>query len=951
MTSTVDCRAPGGGPFDDPLPLNGSASDPAPDFPRLVAAAGLRPERALVLARERDALERFVGAARDGRGQVLVIRGETGLGKTTLLEHVITSASGFRAATVCGLESERDLSYAGLQRLCVTMMDHVDALPGPQRDALAAAFGERPGTIDRFLVGLAVLGLINEVSVREPVVCVIDDAQWLDDTSMQVLAFVARRLQTERVALVCAVREPMEALEGLPELVLRGLSHSEAHALLASIFPGPLHERIRDRVVAEARGNVRALFALPYGMMPDQLAGGFGMPAAPPAGDRDAATLRARIDGLPVHTRRLLLVAAAEPEGDPALLWRAAARLGIEPGAADEAESLELLEFGPRVVFRHPSMRSALYHDARFDERRRVHQALADSIDPDTDPDRWAWHRAQATLFPDEDVADTLERSASHAQTQGGFAAAAAFLERSALLTPESDRRAQRALAAAHAKYEAGSLEAASELLTVAADGSFDELERARMERLRAKIAFDRSRGSDAAPLLLRAAKALEPLDVQLARDTYLQAIEAALFAGRLGASCCGLVETAKAARAAPPATAPCAADLLLDGLAILFTDGYSDAAPTLGRALQAFLREDDTRWLGLASCVAGELWDGYAALKLVSRWIQLLRETGALTQLPIALNYLAAVHLHTGEFDYAAGIIDDANAISVATGRARLAYGPMALAAWRGAEARTAELMEASRQDALERGDGRQISHIEYTSAVLYNGLGRYRDALTAVRQGWDREELFSCAVLPELVEAAARSNERELAVLAVERLVERTEVGGTEWALAIQARSVALVTEGPAAEKLYREAIERLGRCPTSTDLARAHLVYGEWLRRERRRVDAREQLRIAHDMLSTMGADAFAARAHRELLATGERSRKRTVETTLDLTPQEAEIARLARAGQSNPQIAGKLFISARTVEYHLHKVFTKLDISSRSELAYRLDVEDEPSSSAS
>jgi DNA-binding CsgD family transcriptional regulator len=879
-----------------------------------------------------------------------VIRGEAGLGKTTLVEHVITSASGFRAASVCGLESERDLSYAGLQRLCVTMMDHADALPDPQRDALAAAFGERPGAIDRFLVGLAVLGLITEVSAREPVICVIDDAQWLDETSMQVLAFVARRIQTERVALVCAVRQPMEALEGLPELVLRGLSHSEAHALLASVFPGPMHARVRDRIVGEARGNMRALFALPYGLVPEQLAGGFGLPSAPPTGDRDAAILRSQLDGLPVHTRRLLLVAAAEPEGDPALMWRAAARLGIEPGAADEAESLELLEFGPRIMFRHPTLRSVVYHDARFDERRRVHQALADSTDPDGDPDRWAWHRAHATLAPDEEVADTLERSAGHAQAQGGFAAAAAFLERSALLTPESGRRAQRALAAAHAKYEAGSLEAASELLTVAADGSFDELERARMERLRAKIAFARHRGSDAAPLLLDAAKALEPLDVQLARDTYLQALEAALCAGRLGASCCGLVEAAKAARAAPPSTAPSAADLLLDGLAILFTDGYSAAAPTLGRAVRAFLSEDDTRWLGLASCVAGDLWDGYAAFKLVSRWIQLLRETGALTQLPIALNYLAAIHLHGGEFESAASIIDDANAISVATGHARIAYGPMALAAWRGAEARATELTAASMQDALARGDGRQISHIEYTSAVLYNGLGRYRDALTALRQAWDREELFSCHVLPELIEAAARTGERELAVTAAERLVERTEVGGTEWALAVQSRSVALVTDGVAAEKLYKDAIERMGRCRATTDLARAHLVYGEWLRRERRRVDAREQLRIAHDMFSAMGADAFAARAHRELLATGERARKRTVETTLDLTPQEAEIARLARAGQSNPQIAGKLFISARTVEYHLHKVFTKLDISSRNELAYRLDLEDEPSSAS-
>jgi DNA-binding CsgD family transcriptional regulator len=738
-----------------------------------------------------------------------------------------------------------------------------------------------------------------------------------------VLAFVARRISSERVALMYAVEEPLEAFEGLPELILHGVSQFEAHALLTSVFPGPLHERVRDRIVAEARGNLRALFALPYS------------PVAEPI----ARSVRSRLEGLTAHTRRLLLIAAADPEGDPVLLSRAATELGIPLGAVDEAEALGLLELGARVAFRHPSMRSVVYDGARFDERRRVHQALADASDPDTDPDRWAWHRGHATLALDEDVAAALERAAGHVPQCGGVAAA--FLERSALLTPDPERRARRALAAAHAKFEAGSLEAASELLVAADEGSFDELERARLERLRAKIAVGVRRGADAVPLLLEAAKRLEPLDVPLARDTYLQALEATFFSGHFDGGWPGLADTAEAARTAPRATAPGAADLLLDGLAVLCTDGYVAAAATLRQAVQAFLHADDTRWLGLAAAVAAELWDDQAVLDLVTRWIRLNRETGALRQLPAALSSLVMIHVHAGELASAAAIIDQANAISDATGVERISHSPMVLAAWRGAEARANELMEAGRRDALTGGDGRKFALIDYARAVLDNGLGRYEDALEALQQVGEPDDLFSCWILPELVEAAARSGKPDRAAMAVERLVESTQMSGTEWALGFQARSVALVTQGPGAEKHYRQAIERFGRCAASAHRARAHLIYGEWLRRERRRIDAREQLRIAYEMFSAMGADAFAARAQRELRATGERARRRIVETTTDLTPQEAEIAGLARAGHSNPQIASKLFISARTVEYHLHKVFTKLGIGSRGELAYNLD----------
>jgi DNA-binding CsgD family transcriptional regulator len=933
-------------PMDDlimegaPDPLELDPGRPPPDLE-------LRPDRTQMFARERPALERVLDGARRGHGQGFVLRGAPGFGKTTLLDHAVSSAPGFRIARVCGVESERDLSYAALHRLCAPISDRVERLPAPQRDALTAAFGERPGgDIDRFFLGLAVLGLVAEVSAQEPLVCLVDDAHLLDESSLQVLAFVGRRLRTHRVALVFAVREPLPELHGISELILRGLTDAEAHALLTSIVPGRLDSRVRDRIVAEAKGNPRALLALSSVPAVEQLAGGFGLPVALPARDAYAECLASRLERLPVQTRRLLLLAAAEPEGDSAVLWRAAARLGIDANAADQAAWLGFLDFGMRVTFCDPRMRSVAYHGAPFDARRRAHQALADAI-AEADPDRWAWHRAHATLAPDADVADDLERAASRARETGGLAAEAAFLERSALLTPDPSRRATRAVAAAHARFDAGSLAAASDLLTVAGAGPLDELERGRLQRLHAKIAFARNDRSDAPRLLLEAAKALAPLDVRLARDTFLEALEAAVFAGSLGTPS-ALRDAAEAARAAPPSPRPCAADLLLDGLAVRFTEGHVAAVPALRRAVQAFCRSDDADWRGLACRAAAEVWDIEALLAIGTRYIRLARDIGALTELPVALNYVASMHVHDGKLASAARLIEEADAISEATGQ-RVALGSLLLAAWRGSEVEAAELVETSRRDARARDDGRQITLTEYTTALLYHGLGRYADAVSALKPAFERDELSSCCwILPELIEAAARSDERDLALKACERLAEQTQASGTEWGLGIEARSLALVTDGPDAEKLHREAIERLARCPAAAHLARAHLLYGEWLRRQHRRMDAREELRIAHDMFSSMGAAAFAGRAHRELLATGERARKRTVETANQLTAQEAQIARLAGDGHSNPQIATTLFISARTVEYHLHKVFTKLGISSRVQITDALELDTTPAS---
>jgi DNA-binding CsgD family transcriptional regulator len=912
--------------------------------------SAVHPRRGLLgRRRECEALDRQLRSVWAGRSSVLVLRGEAGVGKTALLEYLQERASGCRVARSVGVESEMELAFAGLQQLCAPMLSSLDRLPGPQRDALRVALGVSEGDApERFLVALAVLSLLSDVAEERPVVCVVDDAQWLDRASAQSLAFAARRLLAERIALVFAVREPSDDLElrGLPELAIGGLGDEDARLLLASAIQGRLDDSVGDRIVAETRGNPLALLELPRDLPPGELAGGFGLPGSRPLTSLIEHSFLRRLDALPAPTQRLLLTAAAEPLGDSTLLWRAAERQGIGPDAAAAAESAGLIELGSRVRFRHPLVRSALYRAATAPDRQKAHRALAEATDPEIDPDRRAWHLAHAASGPDEAVAEELERSAGRAQGRGGVAAAAAFLEQATTLTPDPVRRGARALAAAQAKLEAAAPDAASALLATAELGRLDELQRARLERLRAQIAFARRRGSDDPPLLLGAARRLEPLDTALARETYLDAVGAAIFAGRLSGAA-GIREVSEAAREAPAAPdPPRAIDLLLDGLATRFTEGYVAGVPPLRRALEAFRRDDgrteeDRRWLWLACRVAEDLWEDGLWHELAARGVALAREAGALSVLPIALTYRGGVHVHFGEFADASALIEEADAITEATGTARLMYTSLVVAAWRGREAEALELIEAGIAHATARGEGRGISLAEYAAAVLHNAHGRYDIALAAARRACEHEDLGLFAWgLTELLEAAARSGRPELATAGLGRLVEQTCATRTEWALGIEARSRALLSDGDAADALYREAIERLGHCRIAVQLARAHLVYGEWLRRESRRLNAREQLRAAYETFSRIGAEAFAERARRELVATGETVRKRTVNTRDDLTPHEAQIARLAAEGRTNPEIGAELFISPRTVEYHLHKVFAKLGITSRRELRHAL-----------
>jgi DNA-binding CsgD family transcriptional regulator len=887
---------------------------------------------------EREVLKRVLDAARAGESRALVLRGEPGVGKSALLDYLVEQASGCRVARAAGVESEMELAFAGVHQLCAPMLGHLQNLPAPQRAALRTAFGLGAGSVpNRFLVGLAVLSLLADVAEEHPLLCLVDDQQWLDQASAQVLGFVARRLAAESIGLVFAARVPGDEVAGLPELVVEGLPEAEARTLLDAAMTGPLDASVRDRLVAETGGNPLALLELPRGLTPAELAGGFALPDALLLSGRIEESFRRRLEALPEETRCLLRVAAAEPVGDPVLVWRAAERLGVGTHAAAPAAEAGLLEVGARVRFRHPLVRSAAYRSGSPQQRQDVHRALAEVTDPKLDPDRRAWHLAHAAPGPEEDVAAELERSAGRAQARGGLAAAAAFLQRSVALTRDPARRADRALAAAQANFQAGAFDTALGLLATAEAGALDEFQRTRADLLRGHVVFASGLASNAPSLFLNAARRLERFDLQLARETYLSAWGAAAFAGTDE-----LLEICRAARALPPpAGDPRPLNVLLDGLALLITEGCAAATPTLQRAATAIanLRVDEVlRWGWMATAASAAVWDFEGMRAITERTVQIIRDAGALAQLPFPLAVLGALTVWSGDFAGATSLIAEADSLAAVTGTPMVPLAALSLLARRGREAEASALITDTIEQAAAVGQAIAATNAHWAAAVLYNGLGRYDLAASAAEKATSYPfELYdSMWALPELVEGAARAGEVELARTALERLAETTQPCGTDFGLGIEARSRALLNDSATADELYREAVHRLSRTRLRPELARAQLLYGEWLRREGRRVDAREQLRVAYDLFAAIGMEAFAERARRELLATGERVRKRTVETRGELTAQEALIARLARDGLSNPEIGARLFLSARTVKYHLAKVFTKLDISSRAQL---------------
>jgi DNA-binding CsgD family transcriptional regulator len=901
--------------------------------------------------RDADALTSFYGRRSEcavldglldrvcgGRSAVLVLRGDAGIGKTALLGYLTDRAAGFSVARCMGVESEMELAFSGLHDLCAPMLSYLDALVEPQREALNVALGLAPGEPPAlFLVALAALNLLAQAAEDRPLLCIVDDVQWLDQATAAVLGFVGRRLLAEPVGLVFAARTTTaseDPLAGLPDLQLSKLDEQSARALLASVTTGRMDESVRRRILEEAHGNPLALREL--GVV--DFAGGFAMPDRVSVPRRIEDQFLTRLRGLPRATQRLLLVAAADPVGDPALLARAAHTLNLDVGALELAVDAGLLDIGAAVRFRHPLLRSAVYRAADVDERRAAHAALADATDPQLDPDRRAWHRAYAAVAADEEVAAELIGSADRAQRRGGAAAVAAFWERAVALTPDPGQRARRALKAAEAKYIAGDLVATEKLLAAAEVAPLDELGHARVERMHAQIAFELNRGGEAPSLLLQAAQRLQRVAADQAWDTYLEALVAGIYAGRRAVGA-GMSEVARAALSAPLGPEPLPhPQLLLRGLAVWVLDGYVVAAPLLKEALRQY-RAQPQRLDTLChpyDLVAIELRDDEAWFELASGQVHLARSSGTLSWLPFALPYLVMFHVQSGEFAQAEALMSEQASIDP-TSPERHLYNAVMLAVWRGDVSRASELMDKMTVGAATRGEGMALAFVDLMKAVLYNGLADYGRAAAAADDAVSANEIMNAdGALTELVEAAVRGGQPDRAAAACERLSAVAAASGTDWARGAAALARALLADGDVADELYREAIELLSHTRMATFLARARLCYGEWLRRTDGRSEASTQLRAAFDAFSAMGANAFAERARRELEATGQKVSAHREDPVAALSPQEHQIAQLARTRRTNPEIGAELFLSARTVEWHLHNIFPKLGISSRHEL---------------
>lgn len=905
---------------------------------------------------ECEMLRDLLSTVRSGGSQVMVLRGEAGVGKTALLRYVTEHASGFRCLDVAGVESDMELAFAGLQQLCAPILHHLDDLPEPQRQALNVAFGRTAGAApDRFLVGLAVLSLMAAAAADQPLLCVIDDAQWLDQISVQTLAFVSRRLLAEPIGVVFAARDNgAQALAGLPETLVAGLSDDASRDLLESVMFGGIDPLVRDRIVAETRGVPLAILEVPRSITATELAGGFWISGKRSSTAALEQQFVRRIEALPEQARKLLLIAAAEPIGDAALFLAAAAQLGISVDALAPAEAEGLIQFGPRMRFTHPLMRSAAYRAGDLTDRRAVHRALAEVSDPQTDPDRRAWHAANAASGPDESVAAELEVSASRAQSRGGVAAAAAFLERAAVLTEDPALRGARAIAAAEAKREAAAPDATYELLAIAERAPLSALQRAQIARMRARMEFVRSRAGapgavrtgEAAAQLLSAAKALDGLDDDMARDTHLEALAAAMYAGRLAEPNL-LRNIAEAGRASiarlPEPSRP--VDYLLSGVTSRIIDGpgagfaHMRAALELWNAHEESADAEHRNWPFpvVQESAAHELWDDAVLQQIATETVRRAREAGALAALPAALAYRAGVHVYMGEFSAAARLLEEVDTVTASLGYAPRKYHSLTLAAWQGVAADAVDLIASAAAEGAAKGEGRLVGLTLLITAILNNGLGRYDEALSAARDCTEYEDLgFYSWCLYELIEAAVHAGDNESAASALAEFEPRAAASGTEWGLGMLASAKAMLADDESAEECFAEAVERLEQAKVALHGARVRLSYGEWLRRVNRRSDARQQLNTAYELFAEIGAHGFAERARRELAATGEKVRKQPVRSGEELTAQEAQIARMAADGLTNQEIGAQLFISTHTVEWHLRKVFVKLGITSRRQL---------------
>jgi DNA-binding CsgD family transcriptional regulator len=892
-------------------------------------------------------LNALLQQVRGGLGGAVVLRGEAGIGKTALLNALVDAAGDLSAVRLEGVESEMQLGYAALHRLVRPYLYRLEHLPEPQRDALESAFGLTSlAPADRFMVGLAALSLLGDVAKDEPLLIVVDDAQWLDRESVAALVFVARRLHADGVALVFAVRESLEigaVFQGVPELRINGLDEESARHLLTATVAAPVSYQVAGRIIAVTRGNPLALVELSSELTSDHLIEHAPLPDPLPIGELIEARFLRQVRQLPDETQTILLVAAADPVGDPDTLWRAAEALGLSAAAVAPASDSGLLVLEPRVEFRHPLVRSAVYGGATAADRRRVHHALAAVMDVERDPDRRALHMAAGALGPDEDLAAALEQSAAQARARGGYIAESSFLVRAASLTPDRQRKADRLLLAAHAAFLAGNAGYSESLLEEARPHLGGPFERAQAQRLDGRLRQPLGQSRLAPSLLLGAARAFGPIDRVLSHHSLIEAFVAcgASLQFTEGTTEPEIAQTALESLSAQ-STLTTKADLLLKGVALRHAGTYADAVPAMREAVRAYATmsfEELTRWTALGAPLANELWDEGGLRSTLERLAGAARALGALSALQVVLIGLAAIEVRAGLFMAARERYSELQDVSLAIGDyvEHYALFDVDLLSWQGDEqapSKAAQLVEfgtAFRAAAT-------IHYANLSLSIFDLAEGRYEKALAAAQSVVDADAMgYSCQALPTVVEAAMRCNDREAATGALACLTEQAIASGTSWGLGLVARCRALVADGSSAEALYEEALDHLGKTSWRTEVARTHLLFGEWLRRQRRRTEAREQLRRAYEMFDTMGARAFSERARVELLATGERARTRRVETAHDLTSRELQIARLAAQRATSREIAGQLFISANTVDYHLRKVFQKLGVNSRRDLS--------------
>jgi DNA-binding CsgD family transcriptional regulator len=894
---------------------------------------------------ERGQIDRVLELARQGRSAALVLQGEPGTGKTTLLDYAVESGGDFQIIRLLGIESEAELGFASLHQLLLPFAAGLRSLPAPQRDALGGALGlRRADSPDRFLLALAALTMLARAATKQPLLCIVDDAQWLDRESAGVMGFIARRLSADAIAMLFAVRDPAERtadLEGIPWVQIQGLPPEEAGRLLASAVAGRVDRGVSEQIIAQTGGNPLGLIELGGELSREQLAGEISLPELLPVGASLQARYLRQIGSMPAETRVFLLAAAADPTGDPALLWRAGEFLGFDVRAAAPAEAEGLLRFSPLVSFRHPLIRSAVYHGAALAERVRVHEALARATDPEAAADLRAWHRAEAAMAPDESVASELERAADRARVRGGWAASARFLARAATLTPDADERFRRVLAAARAEATAGASVRAQALLDSVAGQLDDPVKHAAALRVQGTIRYALDQAAEAASVLLDAARRLAPLDTALARATLLEALAAARISGRLAKIGAGDADIAHAARSLPlplPADATIG-DLVLDADATLLLDGHEAAVPVVKRAVAAILEAPISSaelltLTGVGCTAASALGDDHALYSLAN-WLEVqARDQGAVLPLSIALIFSGFSELFAGHLSQAHARYAERAAIEAARGGS-CEVGEALVLAWRGRPDEARAQAVAAAQVAVEQGEGWKLALLDYARAVLALGMGHYEEVLAASPHGFEENVLLRTFALPDLIEAAVRCGERETAERALATVASRAAASPTPLMLGLLARSRALLGSDPEAS--YSEAIGYLKQARGRVHHARAELLYGEWLRREKRQRDAREHLQAAYGVFRDIGADGFAERARLELAAAGGTARPPGSFPGDGLTPQELQVATLAAAGFTNLEIGSRLFISPKTVDYHLGKVFRKLGVGSRRQLA--------------